>query len=169
MNRKEAGDMAKKGAEAVNGLYEKLPLDKMNEKLKSHNVNMDLRSPKVKIAAGVLAVIVLLLLCLVFFSGDSIPHQDTVDSIIKEKREALGIEKVVSVSYENVEEIAKNIYHTKAVIKIQGEITEDWAHAAAASGGKVGDTYDKTVLQDLLITYAGNNVEVEFGEETEVK
>ncbi len=89
--------------------------------------------------------------------------------MITEKREQLGIEKVVSISYENVDEISKNVYHTKAVIELHGEITKDWAHAASAMGAKVGDTYDKTVVQDLVISYAGNVVEIDFGQETEVK
>ena len=68
-----------------------------------------------------------------------------------------------------VDEISKNVYHTKAVIELHGEITKDWAHAASAMGAKVGDTYDKTVVQDLVISYAGNVVEIDFGQETEVK
>ena len=169
MDKEKIDSIAEKGAKSMNELYEKLPLDKVNEKLKAHNINVDVRSKKFKIIAAAAIVVIILILFVMIGGGDSIPHQDTVDSIIKDKREALGIEKVVSISYENVEEIAKNIYHTKAVIKLHGEITKDWAHAAASMGAKVGDTYDKTVLQDLVITYAGDNVEVEFGEDTEVK
>ena len=168
-DKNQANTILEKGVKKIDSLYEKLPIDDLNKKLNEKNINIDLRCPAAKITVGIIIIAVIIIIAKLIFGGDSIPQQSTVDRMITEKREQLGIEKVVSISYENVDEISKNVYHTQAVIELHGEITKDWAHAASAMGAKVGDTYDKTVVQDLVISYAGNVVEIDFGQETEVK
>ena len=77
MDKEKIDSIAEKGAKSMNELYEKLPLDKVNEKLKAHNIDVDVRSKKVKIIAAAAIVVIILILFVMIGGGDSIPHQET--------------------------------------------------------------------------------------------
>ena len=101
-DKNQANTILEKGVKKIDSLYEKLPIDDLNKKLNEKNINIDLRCPAAKITVGIIIIAVIIIIAKLIFGGDSIPQQSTVDRMITEKREQLGIEKVVSISYENV-------------------------------------------------------------------
>ena len=166
VNEKQAKDILKKGLEKADSLYEKLPLDNLNKKLQDKNIPIDLRNNKIKIAIVAIVIALIALLGMLILGGDSIPNQSTVDKIVTEKHKFYNETKVTDISYENVQQISKNVYHTKAIITKKTTVTKDFAKTW---GANVGDTWQETIMQDLVITYAGKVVEVEFGPATKVQ
>lgn len=120
---KTTKDVTEKVINKANELYNKLPLDDINNKLKKLPVKLDVKSRKFKIA---LAIIVFVLVLFTWYSCSGASVNNTVKSlvvnILERNHSGLFLKgKVKCVKVTNVESIGKNKYSAKAVINNDGE------------------------------------------------
>lgn len=146
--------IAEQTAAKADEQYNKLPLDDISRKLGGR---FDLRTPKFKVGAAIIFLIIVTVILSLFLSGETVPNESKVREMITQHEEASGMSKVRKITFKKVEQIDATRY--AAVVTVDN-------HVKITYGSMAGQESYGQVMYKMFIEYSGDLVEIKFEERT---